>query len=284
MMRSTLTNVIWCMSATYVSREAFHSGPLDLITSSAWLNGARSMPPKAKRSRSAAGEGAVAKDQPKADSNDAIAAVFDQLKFYEAKLGNKFAGVAYDKVAKAIRAFKSTITSGNDLKAVAGVGEASRAKIDEFLTTGTVSKLEEFKKLGDLPAELVSAAGKVTTKSKGDGGKGKVGDVVGTPLTSAQKSAIKSAAEKMDALSVEALKAMLRANDGLLSGGKSDLVQRCAEGKVLGALPRCPLCSAGKLKFDSKSGIYNCPGYMDDDKWAPCFFKSGAIDRRPWVM
>jgi hypothetical protein len=222
----------------------------------------------------------AAKKAGKTESNELIATVFDELKMYEIKSGNKFAGVAYDKVAKALRASALVIASGSDVAHLAGVGKASVEKIDEFFTTGKVAKLEEFRSLiGELPTAVIASmksGGASSGKGKGNG------DAKGKPVSAADKKKITKAVEDFEAMSIETLKGLLRKNNGLVSGTKAELTRRCAEGKVLGAFPLCPLCSAGKPKFDIKTGLFKCPGYMDDDKWAPCIF-SGAIDRSPWV-
>ena len=55
-----------------------------------------------------------------------------------------------------------------------------------------------------------------------------------------------------------------------VSGNKKQLIVRVAEGRVLGAIPRCPKCSGGKPSFDSSTGLYKCRGYFDDDQYVPC--------------
>lgn len=32
----------------------------------------------------------------------------------------------------------------------------------------------------------------------------------------------------------------------------------------------CSSCGGGKLRFNQKTGIYTCPGYMDDDEFKNC--------------
>ena len=32
----------------------------------------------------------------------------------------------------------------------------------------------------------------------------------------------------------------------------------------------CTGCGGGKLRFDRKTGIYKCPGYMDDEDFKHC--------------
>jgi len=79
---------------------------------------------------------------------------------------------------------------------------------------------------------------------------------------------------------VNSLKNMLKFNDQLCNGKKADLIERVAECKVLGTIPRCPECSGGKPKF--QAGYYFCPGYMDDDKFQECNWISRDLERTPW--
>lgn len=230
------------------------------------------MPAKRARSSTTATTGSKpATKAHAAESNEPLAAAFDELKMYEAKLGDRWAGSTYDKVARAIRAHKSVIKAGADVAHLDGIGKASVAKIDEFISTGSLKKLNEFKdKFGPIP-------GLQSGKSAAAGGAAKANKV-----TAAQKKQIAKAAEGYESKKIDELKDVLRRNDQLLGGTKGELVHRCAEGEVLGALPRCPVCGAGKLKFDAKSGMFKCPGYMDDDEFKPCFFKSGDVDRVAW--
>jgi len=80
--------------------------------------------------------------------------------------------------------------------------------------------------------------------------------------------------------SVDTLKKMLKLNDQVCGGKKVDLIERVAECKVLGIVPRCPLCSGGKPKF--QAGYYYCPGYMDDDAFQECTWISRDLERTPW--
>lgn len=32
----------------------------------------------------------------------------------------------------------------------------------------------------------------------------------------------------------------------------------------------CSSCGGGKLRFNRMTGIYTCPGYMDDDEFRNC--------------
>ena len=256
------------------------------------------MPPRSKRARSPAAAEAAAPPKPApgkkaataadaADPNGALCQLFEELMYYEAKGGNRWAGKAYNKVLAVLRTQKKKVTAGSDVAHIDGVGKASVAKIDEFLKDGKVAHLEELKKTyGPLPETLkLVGSGKSSAAGGGakKGGKGAAASVADAkPPSAADKKKIAAAAKAYGGLSVDKLKDLLRANRQPLSGPKSDLLQRCAEGKALGALPVCPLCGAGKLRWDAKTGVASCPGFMDDDVFQACFYKSGTVERTEW--
>ena len=86
-------------------------------------------------------------------------------------------------------------------------------------------------------------------------------------------------------LSNDKLKAILRANMQSMTGDKKTLVEKVADGEVLGSMPRCSKCGGGYLKWNNKKGQYWCNGYMDDTVWKFCHFKGGKGDviRSPWT-
>lgn len=47
------------------------------------------------------------------------------------------------------------------------------------------------------------------------------------------------------------------------SASKETLVERVADGLVSGAIPKCPECFGGRLRFNIYTGEYFCPGYID---------------------
>lgn len=254
------------------------------------------MPPK--RSRSATGDAAAA-DAPAitkgpktettnvdaAEHNAKIIKIFEELMYYESKDGGKgkWASAAYQKVIGILRSQSAAVMSGSQIAHLSGVGKASVEKIDEFLETGTIKKLDGLKELhGPLPEAMLASIAK-STAGKTTGKKGAVGNSDATPPTKVQIAAIAKAAEAYALKSAQELKDLCKANKQVQSGSKTDLIQRCAEGKVLGQIPVCPLCGAGKLRFDIKTGIYKCPGYTDDETYLPCIFSSGSVQRNTWV-
>ena len=84
------------------------------------------------------------------------------------------------------------------------------------------------------------------------------------------------------ALNVEGLKRVLRANDCICTGTKSDLRARVAWMVVHGVPERCPSCCGGRLKVDVY-GEYFCPGSYDDDVPVPCSYTTAAPKTHPWV-
>lgn len=93
--------------------------------------------PKAKKPRQKAAA--------KVDANQALADAFAELSGFEFKRGEKFKGGTWSKVAKAIRDCEDEIESGKQATKLKGIGKSSAQKIDEFLDTGTLEKLEEYR-------------------------------------------------------------------------------------------------------------------------------------------
>ncbi|CAI5702490.1 hypothetical protein KXD40_003340 [Peronospora effusa] len=78
-------------------------------------------------------------------ANQTLADAFVELSGFEFKRGEKFKGGTWAKVAKAIRDCDFILTCGKDALQLKGVGKSSAAKIDEFLETGTLKTLEEYR-------------------------------------------------------------------------------------------------------------------------------------------
>lgn len=79
-------------------------------------------------------------------SNQEIAALFKELSDFEFKKKEKFKGIAYKKVAEVLKNHEETITSGKLAAALPGVGKESAKKIDELLTTGSIERLEKYRR------------------------------------------------------------------------------------------------------------------------------------------
>lgn len=76
------------------------------------------------------------------------------------------------------------------------------------------------------------------------------------------------------------------ANNQTKTGTKGDLAEKCADGELLGRIPMCPECGGGKLRFRWQTGIYSCPGFMDDDEFRNChkIYTMKDVSREPWVL
>ncbi|KAJ0412280.1 hypothetical protein ATCC90586_006666 [Pythium insidiosum] len=61
------------------------------------------------------------------------------------KRGERFKGGTWSKVAKAIRDHDEKITSGKQAQKLKGIGKSAAAKIDEFLESGSLEQLEEYR-------------------------------------------------------------------------------------------------------------------------------------------
>ena len=62
-------------------------------------------------------------------------------------------------------------------------------------------------------------------------------------------------------------------------------MEKCADGKLLGIIPMCQSCGGGKLRFDRKTGVYSCPGYMEDTDFIRCGIKFDfeEVKRESWI-
>lgn len=75
--------------------------------------------------------------------NADLAAAFNELASAYFKAGDRMRGAAYKKATATIADQPDPITSGKACKSLPGIGKASVEKIDEFLQTGRIAKLEE---------------------------------------------------------------------------------------------------------------------------------------------
>lgn len=102
-------------------------------------------------------------------------------------------------------------------------------------------------------------------------------------LTDEQNEKIRETMQALKPNNKATLAAMLKENDQKSSGKKDELIERCAEGIVLGRLPVCPTCEKGKLAFHRETGVYSCPGSVDNGSFRSCPFKSYEVERGEWV-
>ena len=104
-------------------------------------------------------------------------------------------------------------------------------------------------------------------------------------LSPAQNEQFLALCQEFDHKKGEELRDLLRQNHEKVSGNKKTLVERCAEGKLLGVLPLCRTCNRGHMHLDWKRRMYVCEGYMDHGRREVC---EGAMDkdevqRKDWV-
>jgi hypothetical protein len=98
----------------------------------------------------AAKKQAALKDSCKCPENLPIVSAFQELSEMYFKEGNRNGGVVHSKVATALQNLDFVVTEENAMSLgkgaktkVAGIGEKSAEKILEFVSTGTIEKLEE---------------------------------------------------------------------------------------------------------------------------------------------
>eukprot|EP01104_Vermistella_antarctica_P002605 TRINITY_DN12823_c0_g1_i1.p1 TRINITY_DN12823_c0_g1~~TRINITY_DN12823_c0_g1_i1.p1 ORF type:complete len:265 (-),score=88.83 TRINITY_DN12823_c0_g1_i1:207-953(-) len=106
-------------------------------------------------------------------------------------------------------------------------------------------------------------------------------------LTAAQKKTIKDVEKKKEefkSFTNDQLKTLLRINATPVTGNKSVLIERVADGAVRGAIPKCTKCFGGNLTYHEDDDLYTCKGYMDDDHFHRCSAKIKGEDltRATW--
>lgn len=83
------------------------------------------------------------------EKNRELVEVFKELASFEFKHPTdgkaKFRGIAYNKVVTQLKSFEKRILYGSDVKHLPGVGPQSVIKIDEFLETGKLDRLERYR-------------------------------------------------------------------------------------------------------------------------------------------
>ena len=90
--------------------------------------------------------------------------------------------------------------------------------------------------------------------------------------------------EYEDKFNLKELKELLKLNDQSSSGNKPELVERVADGQILGKISRCIVCFGGKPRFNYQNGEYVCAGYRNDDEYVFCnkVFEFYGLPREPW--
>lgn len=134
-----------------------------------------------------------------------------------------------------------------------------------------------------------SKTGAASLKRKKDSGeavaakRAKLFSVKGV-LTDAQYKKVQRHEEQLAKLTSAQLQSELLKNDQVRGGTKETLVQRVAEGRVLGTLPTCPRCKKGQIHFNRSGGWYSCPGYFDAETRSQkrCNFRTQDLQRGKW--
>mmetsp|Transcript_7797 Transcript_7797/g.13369 ORF Transcript_7797/g.13369 Transcript_7797/m.13369 type:complete len:291 (+) Transcript_7797:52-924(+) len=108
------------------------------------------------------------------------------------------------------------------------------------------------------------------------------------PAVELERKKVEAAREEFQPMSVTQLKEYLKLNDMTTSGVKQELIDRLADAKTFGALPRCPSCFGGRLRvtYDKPyghggQGRWSCPGFHDDEQFRVCSFRSDEVIARP---
>lgn len=104
-------------------------------------------------------------------------------------------------------------------------------------------------------------------------------------LSKTEHAKVQKFEAELSAWTVAKLQRELDFNKQGKSGKKGQLVQRVAEGRVLGALPPCPRCAKGQIHWNRIGGWYSCPGFFDREAELQkrCNFRAQELERRPWT-
>ena len=96
----------------------------------------------------------------------------------------------------------------------------------------------------------------------------------GNPNYKKEKKEYRVTCESIEDNTVEKLKELLRSNNQKVSGTKRELIERIADCKLYGCMPKCSECNTAILRViyennkkygHSGVGRYYCPGYYDDE-------------------
>lgn len=75
---------------------------------------------------------------------------------------------------------------------------------------------------------------------------------------------------------------MLSINKQSTTGRKAELVDRILDGMQNGALPRCPKCNGGVVRYCSETKSFVCKVRFPD-RMEPCGYSTSNVERMPWV-
>ena len=162
------------------------------------------------------------------------------------------------------------IKDSKDLKKPGQISERAQSYLDRL-----VVKAEQEKKADNLPV--------IRRRRKQKRNYTRPVDING--YNNAQYVIYKRACDTLASKTFLQLKEICKNNEQLVSGAKLDLIERVADGRTLGRIPKCSTCGLGVLRFNQKSGRYYCPGYMQYDVWKSCgkSYDGKDIQRLEWL-
>jgi len=88
--------------------------------------------------------------------------------------------------------------------------------------------------------------------------------------------------QKLQNYTVSRLRSVLVRNGQKKGGNKDELINRCTDGIIYGALPKCPLCKTGFLYY--ATGMYRCNGTFDRQaqRKTLCSYETDEVKRTKW--
>ena len=103
-------------------------------------------------------------------------------------------------------------------------------------------------------------------------------------LTDQQRTQLAKNVKYYSEYTNDQLKELLSKNRQLKTGSRTELLDRCAEGRLFGGLKKCPKCKGGNLNFELTTGGYFCKGFMDEgNKFQNCNYQSCTSERNAWM-
>lgn len=105
-----------------------------------------------------------------------------------------------------------------------------------------------------------------------------------------ERAVLKANQRMFEKMTVDEMKHQLREQDQLITGHRRELIERCADLRTYGLLPRCPQCGGGKLHVRYRlpvahegMGRFRCPGFYEEDHFHWCKYRSEREYRAPWI-
>jgi len=128
-------------------------------------------------------------------------------------------------------------------------------------------------------------------KKKKSRGRGRRPNHEDDEKVTAEKKKYKQIKDEVAKLKCAELTTELKANHQKMGGKKKELIKRVTDGRIYGALPKCPKCHGGYLTIKYKSayghsgqGEVRCPGHVEDNKFLRCHYHSEKVQRANWKI